>query len=992
MRRKGWKRYVALALSVAMVNACGIALPSSVDAATGASTEDGTMDFVAPSRVSVHDPSIVKADGTYYLFGTHMADAKSQDLIQWTQINLDWNARGGDSWKQDSVYGDVLENLAESFAWAGYDDGDCIGGGLGVWAPDVLYNPYYAWEDGAKGAYMLYYSASSTWRRSCIGYAVSKHVEGPYQHVDTVVYSGFTKHGKPDKGIASDKSDSARNTKWDNDYLNLSELIAAGELSGISENWFSANGDWNHNYAPNAIDPTVFFGKDGRLYMVYGSWSGGLFIHELDKATGAVKYPGTDSTKPASGNWTDRYFGTHIAGGNHQSGEGGYILYDPGTDYYYLYETYGGLLSGGGYNMRLFRSKEVYGPYLDAAGNNAKDSGSNNDRYGIKLIGNYQFQGQPGYRAAGHNSALIDEDGRQFLFYHQRFDVPGNQHEGHQVRVRQQYRNEDGWPVASVYEYQGEAAAHYEREEIIGSYELIDHGTATNGEMITPKTIDLCEDGTVIGAVSGTWEKSTGAGKAYDYITLNWDGVTYKGVLCKQRNEASPAKEVMTFSAIGSNNTCLWGSEKTEEASLQESLVYGFDFETQPSSGAVYPTKASKGTNKAFLTGTASVVKDSVRGNVLKVQNTQGAKKKNYLHLPFDTFSTVTDRGFTVSMWVKLGEGNGKQSALFEANSGNSNSVYPMTRVSADLAPRINANAYVNVSPYGWDTDGWRHIAYSVSPEGVKLYVNGNVVRSVSKDLGSCFDASLPKCIQKAVDVSVGSGLANDEEDIRDAMFDDVSVYNAALTAKQVRQVYEADTKTKEPEKPKPPEKPAPAKKGTQAISVKSSFSKTYGEKAFSLKAKLKKGNGSLQYTSGNPKVAAVGKNNGKVTIKGTGIAKITITATETSAYKKTSKTITVKVAPKKTVWKKIQSKSAKKVSLKWKAVTKASGYQIQYASNAKFKSPHSVRVTGSKSTTKTITKLKRKKIYYFRIRPYKKSGKTEVYGAFCKAKKVKVK
>ena len=84
------------------------------------------------SRVTVHDPSILKADGTYYLFGSHLADAKSKDLMNWTQMNLDWNARGDDSWKQDSVYGNVLENLAESFAWAGYDDADTANGGLGV--------------------------------------------------------------------------------------------------------------------------------------------------------------------------------------------------------------------------------------------------------------------------------------------------------------------------------------------------------------------------------------------------------------------------------------------------------------------------------------------------------------------------------------------------------------------------------------------------------------------------------------------------------------------------------------------------------------------------------------------------------------------------------------------------------------------------------------------------------------------------------------------
>ena len=33
--------------------------------------------------------------------------------------------------------------------------------------------------------------------------------------------------------------------------------------------------------------------------------------------------------------------------------------------------TYGGLAADGGYNIRLFRSKNPDGPYLDAAGKNA---------------------------------------------------------------------------------------------------------------------------------------------------------------------------------------------------------------------------------------------------------------------------------------------------------------------------------------------------------------------------------------------------------------------------------------------------------------------------------------------------------------------------------------------------------------------------------------------------------------------------------------------
>ena len=35
------------------------------------------------TRVSVHDPSVIKDDGTYYVFGSHIEAANSKDLIDW---------------------------------------------------------------------------------------------------------------------------------------------------------------------------------------------------------------------------------------------------------------------------------------------------------------------------------------------------------------------------------------------------------------------------------------------------------------------------------------------------------------------------------------------------------------------------------------------------------------------------------------------------------------------------------------------------------------------------------------------------------------------------------------------------------------------------------------------------------------------------------------------------------------------------------------------
>ena len=523
------------------------------DIAAGEEVPENETDAVlSPIHVCVHDPSIIKADdGTYYVLGSHTASAKSDNLVEWTQINFDYGNP-----ENTPFYGNLAENLAEPFEWAGYKDGDCSGG-YAIWAPDVIWNPYYEWEDGAEGAYMLYCCTSSTWRRSAICYLVSKDFQGPYEYVDTIIYSGFTKTGEPD-------GNSTRNTKWDNDYLNLTELIEKGSANGgideISDNWFTSDGGWDNTYAPNAIDPNLFFDADGeKLYMSYGSWSGGMFLLEIDRATGAAIYPGVDSVDEVSGNFVDRYFGVHLIGGNHQSGEGPYIRYDAEAGYYYMYVTYGGLTAEGGYNMRLFRSENPTGPYLDAKGQNAADNAEGNDLYGIKLIGNYSFYDQIGKRAAGHNSALIDDDGSHYLIYHQRFDVEP-QLEAHEVRVHQQFLNEDLWPVTAVYEYCGETPEHYETADVTGSYEFVSHGTKTTGEMQPTQMLTLNEDGTVEGAAKGTWEK-TDSGKGYDFVTFTMDdGTVYKGLFFRQRKENSDPDPVMTFTAIGTDNTSIWGS------------------------------------------------------------------------------------------------------------------------------------------------------------------------------------------------------------------------------------------------------------------------------------------------------------------------------------------------------------------------------------------------------------------------------------------------
>jgi len=498
-------------------------------------------------RVSVHDPSIVKDNGLYYVFGSHVGVAKSTDMKNWDLLSSDYQNPSN-----NPVYGNLQSTFKESFKWAGFNEGDNAGGHYGIWAPDVIYNEEYVWSDGSKGAYMLYYSTSSTWRRSCIGFLVSKRIDGGYKFGKNLLYSGFTNTGRVTYDGAS-----TIDTTYSKSYLNIKTLMNSGIIDKNLKTWkvFNKDGTWNNNYAPNCIDPTIFTDPSGKnYYMVYGSWSGGIFILEINRKTGEVIYPGKDGVDSSSGNYIDRYFGVHIAGGNHESGEGPYIKYDKNSGYYWLYETYGGLMHDGGYNMRLFRSKHLFGPYMDPAGNQAQNSGVNCYKFGIKIIGNYQFANQPAYRAAGHNSFMITDDGKYYLFFHQRFSDRGEYHE---VRVRQQFLNEDKWLVTAVYEYKSEKISVYEESEVIGDYELVNHGNAEkDGNMIRTQRIKLQSGGVVSGDMTGTWTMTKG--DKYCYVLFKLGGVSYRGVFFRQTNDNGEKK--MTFTAIGKNNLNLWGS------------------------------------------------------------------------------------------------------------------------------------------------------------------------------------------------------------------------------------------------------------------------------------------------------------------------------------------------------------------------------------------------------------------------------------------------
>lgn len=567
------------------------------------------MDF---QNASVHDPSIIKADGMYYVFGTHIAAAKSDDLINWT------NFTNGYTRNDNTLYGDLSENLSGSFEWAGENDADTRGG-FGVWAPDIFWNEDYVNEDGTIGAYMIYYSVSSTWQRSAIGYAVSKDIEGPYEYVDTIVYSGFT-------NVEAYDDNSNVNKQWEN--TNISDLIEDDVFDEPNPDWFQSDSVYNTRLYPNAIDANMFYDEDGTLWMTYGSWSGGIYMYELDKSTGQPIYPGEDGTTE-DGRMIDRYFGTKIAGGFGHSVEGPYAYYDDELDYYYLYLTYGGLSATGGYQMRVFRSKSPTGPYVDAAGEpavlpdslddgevgNKVDSYAHSD-FGNKLMGNFMFErkiGDPGlgightYTAPGHNSVHYDSDtGERFAVFHTRFP---NRGESHEVRVHQLFMNKDGWPVATPFRYSGETLDKVNRQDIVGEYKFVNHGREITGDITNSVFVTLNKDNTVSGDVTGTWKK-TGHNKA----ELTIDGKTYDGVFLRQYDTSSELT-VMTFTAMSNEGVAVWGTKTLDRTAEEviEAVVNDLDFGDLDSviSDLILPTEGAQNTVISWETSDPRVVTDT---------------------------------------------------------------------------------------------------------------------------------------------------------------------------------------------------------------------------------------------------------------------------------------------------------------------------------------------------------------------------------------------
>ena len=366
---------------------------------------------------------------------------------------------------------------------------------------------------------------------------------------------------------------------------------------------------------------------------------------KLDKTNGLRDYTYTfpyevngKTTTPGAANancTSDPYFGKKIAGGYYVSGEASYI--QKIGKYYFLFMSYGALTSDGGYQMRIFRSENPDGPYVDCYGTSAlfksykmNYSSATEDNRGVLLFGGYQWDAMSGAEIAqGHNSAFVDKQNRSFVVYHTRFSNGG---EGHQVRVHQLFLNDEGWLMAAPFEFDGEtitdaaiaSKASIADADIAGDYQFMRHqyGQNTKAKAFeTPVNITLNADGTITGAEKGTWKRTAGT----DYIHLTINDVVYRGVLVKQTIDYTniPAIAISALSsssgsvALGQNNFTYQQEVWAVKADAKAAIKYTLSKMTLPfSDGATLnaapslPVQGKMGANISWKSSDTSILTD----------------------------------------------------------------------------------------------------------------------------------------------------------------------------------------------------------------------------------------------------------------------------------------------------------------------------------------------------------------------------------------------
>jgi arabinan endo-1,5-alpha-L-arabinosidase len=253
----------------------------------------------------------------------------------------------------------------------------------------------------------------------------------------------------------------------------------------------SIDGPWNdegivisctNSDTYNAIDPSVIIDQEnGKHWMSYGSYEEGIFIVELDPATGR-RLVSNDLGKRIAYRFK-----------RHDAIEGSEILYNTELKKYFLFVSYDWLEDN--YNVRVGRSDKPEGPYFDFFGN---DMAAIGDDFPI-ITARYGFRGHSGWQGFGHCGLLKDGDN---YYYVSQARLSSNKYLM-DLHIHRMVWTSEGWPVISPERYVNVPQLKITSDSIPGSWEHIDlnYNTANN----LSKIFEFKQDGVIEGIDNSTW-------------------------------------------------------------------------------------------------------------------------------------------------------------------------------------------------------------------------------------------------------------------------------------------------------------------------------------------------------------------------------------------------------------------------------------------------------------------------------------------------------
>jgi len=319
---------------------------------------------------------------------------RDDDGVYWlfsTDARSDGPVRGGAQIRRSD---DLITWTFYGWALDGVpDEAAAWSGATGLWAPEVV-------RVGSQ--WRMYYSASTFGsRRSAIGLAVAPHPSGPWQ----------------DRGVV---------------------VASTDDVDG-----------------PNAIDANALVDAEGRHWLIYGSFFGGIRAVELDPASGRPLVPGEQ--------------GVCLARRRPEADgavEGAFVVPRPGGGYA-LVVSYDSLAST--YHVRVGVADRVTGPYLDVCGNDLADLALDPIAAGTTILAGYKLTGGRTWLAPGHGAVLTD-GAEQFFVHHVR---DGDAPREHEVQVRRLLWTHHRWPLVSPQPYHGEQLAPARPDELVGEWEVV---------------------------------------------------------------------------------------------------------------------------------------------------------------------------------------------------------------------------------------------------------------------------------------------------------------------------------------------------------------------------------------------------------------------------------------------------------------------------------------------------------------------------------------